>query len=56
MVTYEQIDGGKDGKFMLIGTSQGSFADCTANNQNLFVEVDDLSILEFLRREGYGKG
>ena len=43
-------------RFVLLGNSQASFADCTNIVPNIFVATDDISTLQFLRREVYGKG
>ena len=57
VVTYENYGNEKGQKrAVLIGTAQATFADCTNNVPNTFVEIDDLSTLTFLRREAYGTG
>ena len=39
---------------MLIGTVHGAFADCSNDLPGIFVESDDVSVLEFLHQEVYG--
>ena len=41
---------------VLIGTVHGAFEDCSNDLPGLFVEVDDVSTLEFLQREVFGLG
>ena len=43
-------------RFLLMGTVHGAFSDCSNDIPGIFVETDDLSVLEFLYREAYGSG
>ena len=43
-------------RFVLIGTVHGAFAACSNKLPGIFVETDDLSVLEFLHQEVYGSG
>ena len=44
----------KFGRFILIGTIHGAFTDCSNDLPGIYIEVDDLSVLEFLHKEAYG--
>ena len=43
------------GRFLLIGTVHGAFDDCSNENPGIFVENDDLNVLEFLQKEAFGR-
>ena len=43
-------------RFVLLGTVHGAFHDCSNDLPGIFVETDDLSVLEFLYKEAYGSG
>ena len=44
------------GRFLLVGTVHGAFEDCSNEHPGIFVESDDLSVLEFLQKEAFGRG
>ena len=39
------------GRFILIGTVHGAFEECSNDIPGIFVETDDLTVLEFLQKE-----
>ena len=43
-------------RFVLLGTVHGAFHACSNDLPGIFVETDDLSVLEFLYKEAYGSG
>ena len=43
-------------RFMLLGTIHGSFSACSNSFPGIFVETDDISVLEFLHKQAYGSG
>ena len=43
-------------RFVLLGTVHGAFSDCSNDIPGIFVQSDDLTVLEFLYRESYGSG
>ena len=43
-------------RFVLMGTVHGAFADCSNGIPGIFVETDDVSVLNFLYKEAYGSG
>ncbi len=43
-------------RFMLMGTVHGAFSDCSNDIPGIFVEADDLTVLEFLHKEVLGSG
>ena len=47
---------GSRGRFVLIGTVHGAFSDCLNDIPGIFVQSDDLSILEFLHKTTFGSG
>ena len=48
--------GDGQGRSVLIGTVHGAFQDCSNDIPGIFVQTDDLTILEFLQKEVYNKG
>ena len=56
-VVVEEIDA-LDGsvRFVLMGTVHGAFADCSNDMPGIFVETDEVSVLQFLHQEVYGSG
>ena len=44
----------KSGRFVLMGTIHGAFSKCGNDIPGIFVEVDDMTILDFLYKEAYG--
>ena len=46
----------KEKRSVLIGTIHGAFYNCDNELPGIFVETDDISVLEFLYREAYGSG
>ena len=43
-------------RFVLLGTVHGAFSDCSNDIPGIFVESDDLTVLEFLYKEAFGSG
>ena len=43
-------------RFVLLGTIHGAFTECTTDLPSIFVEVDDLKILDFLYKKVFGSG
>ena len=43
-------------RFVLLGTVHGAFSDCANDIPGIFVETDDITVLEFLYKEAYGSG
>ena len=43
-------------RFVLMGTVHGAFADCSNDIPGIFIEADDISVLNFLYKEAYGSG
>ena len=43
-------------RFVLMGTVHGAFSDCGNDIPGIFVETDDITVLEFLYKEAYGSG
>ena len=41
---------------VLVGSVHGAFEDCSNDLPGLYVETDDLSILEFIQKEVFGQG
>ena len=57
VVVYEDnVVDNKFGRFILVGTVHGAFTDCGNEIPGIFVEVDDMSVLEFLYKETFGSG
>ena len=56
MIVEESHAFGGFPRFVLLGTVHGAFHDCSNDLPGIFVETDDLSVLEFLYKEAYGSG
>ena len=46
----------KFGRFILVGIIHGAFSDCSNDLPGIFVQMDDLSVLDFLYKETFGSG
>ena len=56
-VVVEEINAfGESPRFLLLGTIHGSFTACSNSFPGIFVETDDVTVLEFLYKEVYGSG
>ena len=56
VVVEESNAFGESPRFMLLGTIHGSFTACSNSFPGIFVETDDVTVLEFLYKEVYGSG
>ena len=46
----------KANRFVLMGSVHGAFSDCRNDFPGIYVEADDITVLEFLVKESYGTG